>query len=235
MVQSKKLPEIESSPQVLAKPQNIWNDHLDKECLKPTFWVISHGNLRVPLARQVSFPWSKKTLVPPKKIWQTSKLVPPGKDRWRSPLPLVLAYHGPISPAPVGRPLGPFTNQKPNPSCNLRFCANQLKGKKSKKYNPEKLTWNTRMKVWKMTFRFNWVIFRFQPLIFHVNSKRWWFQELHTQDAGSSPPGLYLLNRGIPTKTFFCHCYLSVHESHGIESVTKIPWYQPQVNQTLSS
>ena len=45
-------PQIESSPQVVAKPQNIWNDHLNKECSqRPTFWVVSHGNLRVPLAR----------------------------------------------------------------------------------------------------------------------------------------------------------------------------------------
>ena len=31
---------------------------------------------------------------------------------------------------------------------------------------PGRLTWNLRMMVWKMIFLFNWVIFRFQPLIF---------------------------------------------------------------------
>ena len=30
------------------------------------------------------------------------------------------------------------------------------------------LTWNTTMEVWKMIFLFNWVIFRFQPLIFRA-------------------------------------------------------------------
>ena len=32
--------------------------------------------------------------------------------------------------------------------------------------NPRKLTWNPKMEVWKMIFLFNWVIFRFLPLIF---------------------------------------------------------------------
>ena len=31
---------------------------------------------------------------------------------------------------------------------------------------PGRSTWNTIMEVWKMIFLFNWVIFRFQPLIF---------------------------------------------------------------------
>ena len=32
--------------------------------------------------------------------------------------------------------------------------------------HPGRLTWNLKMMVWKMTFLFNWVIFRFHPIIF---------------------------------------------------------------------
>ena len=29
--------------------------------------------------------------------WKIQNDIPPGKDRWRSPLPLVLVYHGPLN------------------------------------------------------------------------------------------------------------------------------------------
>ena len=67
----------------------------------------------------------------------------------------------------------------------------QIKVQRVLNPHPRKSTWNPKMEVWKMMFLFNWVIFRFQPLIFQgvlLNALPAWFDYIFPWASESVRP-----------------------------------------------